>query len=401
MLLNLSILTVLVSIIFGIFNFKNHRNQLYLSGFFLLTSSFGIAHHFVYQENNVFWIAVFFNHLVPFMFLMGPFLLLYIKASLNEESHTKTADIVHFIPAILSFIGTLPYYLQPFENKIEIANQLIKSVNSCRNVNVNLFYDIGQSFVFRTLSCICYAVYSMLLVYRKQLLLNQRNEPITQQEILVIRWLWILLITMFAISSLFLFFAFQAVLYPINDVIDNGYNYYVLSAIIYLIMTLSLFQFPTILYGLVRPNPIRSETEKKNKNVLVSTIKEMVEPKIEVMYYRDGSVKERIALYLKTEKPYTNNQFSVSSIAIVLELSEAEINRCIKKEMHTTFVKLRTDARVTHAIQLLNNKSASRLTIEAIGEQSGFKTRSNFYSAFKEHTGQTPTEYMAKNNIQI
>jgi AraC-like DNA-binding protein len=222
-----------------------------------------------------------------------------------------------------------------------------------------------------------------------------------QQEILIIRWLWILLISMLAISTIFLFFAFQAVLYPLNDVIDNGYNYYVLSSVIYLIMTLSLFQFPTILYGLVRPESIRSETEKKNKNVLVSTIKKIADPKIKVNFYRDGSIKERIALYLKTEKPYTNNQFSLSSIAIVLELSEAEINRCIKKEMHTTFVKLRTDTRVMHAIQLLNNKSASRLTIEAIGEQSGFKTRSNFYSAFKEHTGQTPTEYMAKNNIQI
>jgi AraC-like DNA-binding protein len=335
------------------------------------------------------------------MFLMGPFLLLYVKASLNVESHTKRTDIIHFIPAILSLIGTLPYYLQPFENKIEIANELIQSVNSYRNVNVNLFYDIGQSFVLRTLSCILYALYSMLLVFRKQLLLNQRKEPMNQQEILIIRWLWILLISMLAISTIFLFFAFQAVLYPLNDVIDNGYNYYVLSSVIYLIMTLSLFQFPTILYGLVRPESIRSETEKKNKNVLVSTIKKIADPKIKVNFYRDGSIKERIALYLKTEKPYTNNQFSLSSIAIVLELSEAEINRCIKKEMHTTFVKLRTDTRVMHAIQLLNNKSASRLTIEAIGEQSGFKTRSNFYSAFKEHTGQTPTEYMAKNNIQI
>jgi AraC-like DNA-binding protein len=44
----------------------------------------------------------------------------------------------------------------------------------------------------------------------------------------------------------------------------------------------------------------------------------------------------------------------------------------------------------------LKRGTDSTLTIEAISEQSGFKTRSNFYTAFKEETGLTPTEYAEK-----
>ena len=62
--------------------------------------------------------------------------------------------------------------------------------------------------------------------------------------------------------------------------------------------------------------------------------------------------------------------------------------------MGTKFSKLKSELRIKYALELLKNGSNSLITIEAIGKQSGFKTRSNFYSAFKDETGFTPTEYI-------
>lgn len=59
---------------------------------------------------------------------------------------------------------------------------------------------------------------------------------------------------------------------------------------------------------------------------------------------------------------------------------------------------MRAELRVKHAIDLLNTDAKERLTIEAIGEQSGFKTRSNFYTIFKENTGMTPREFIGVNS---
>jgi len=146
MLLNLSILTILLSIVLGLFNWNKSSNSLFLAGFFFISSSFGIAHHYVFHEKEVFATALLFNHLVPFMFLIGPFILFYVRGALNEERRLKTIDILHFIPAIVSGIGTMPYYMQSLETKLKIAEQLIANLNSLRSIDVNLFYDAGESF---------------------------------------------------------------------------------------------------------------------------------------------------------------------------------------------------------------------------------------------------------------
>ena len=69
--------------------------------------------------------------------------------------------------------------------------------------------------------------------------------------------------------------------------------------------------------------------------------------------------------------------------------------------MKTKFTKLKTELRVEHAKTLLNNSQYSNLTIEGIAQMSGFVTRSNFYSAFKNETGQTPSDYLRNTNTSI
>jgi AraC-like DNA-binding protein len=392
MLLNLSILTILLSIVLGLFNRNKNSNSLFLAGFFFISSGFGIAHHYVFHEKEVFATALLFNHLVPFMFLIGPFILFYVRGALNEERRLKTIDILHFIPAIVSGIGTMPYYMQPLETKIKIAEQLIANLNSLRSIDVNLFYDAGESFFYRTVLCLIYVLYSFYKVFQKQRFFKNRSTPMTRQEKQVMQWLWILLLALLSISFIFLFLALQTAAYSIKEVIAYSYPYYLLSGVIYFIMALSLFQFPNVLYGLVPRESVPEAIEEVEEPPVL--IKKKKEIKKREKPYGEGTVKERMALYLEVEKPYVNSEFSVFSIAIALELSETEVNSCIKNELHTTFVKLRTAARVNHALQLLENKSINRLTIEAIGEKSGFKTRSNFYAAFKEATGLTPTEFI-------
>jgi len=50
--------------------------------------------------------------------------------------------------------------------------------------------------------------------------------------------------------------------------------------------------------------------------------------------------------------------------------------------------------RIEEAKNLLSSEKAKQMTIEAIGSDSGFNTKSAFYRAFKKHTGLTPSDFM-------
>ena len=62
--------------------------------------------------------------------------------------------------------------------------------------------------------------------------------------------------------------------------------------------------------------------------------------------------------------------------------------------MNTRFTKLKSEFRIQHAIELLQDGHNSSITIDGIGIQSGFKTRSYYYEVFKKETGFTPSEYL-------
>jgi AraC-like DNA-binding protein len=56
----------------------------------------------------------------------------------------------------------------------------------------------------------------------------------------------------------------------------------------------------------------------------------------------------------------------------------------------------RNKLRVAHAISLLRDGAHLKTSIEGIAEMSGFKSKSIFYTAFKEEYGTTPSEWIKK-----
>jgi AraC-like DNA-binding protein len=129
---------------------------------------------------------------------------------------------------------------------------------------------------------------------------------------------------------------------------------------------------------------------KEPKNIPADVVNEII-PEEDPLF----ELSEKIITYLNDKKPFLDPEFSISTIAIIMQVPQNHVSYCINTLQSTTFYRLRAELRVKHAISLLQSETKDRLTIEAIGEQSGFKTRSNFYMAFKECTGMTPTEFIS------
>lgn len=388
MLLYLSIFTILISVVLLWYNWKSNKNAICLSLVFILTSFFGIGHYYIVSGSSRFWLAVFYNNFAPFMFLIGPFLYCYVRNTLNDSHSQFKKDWFHFIPAIIALIGTMPYLFQPFEKKLQIADQIIENLDAIKKIDVNLFYTMGESFALRTLAAFIYLLYCIYLLWKSYPSKIKENSVPKRQFLVTFRWLVILLTSLLFIFLSFIILAFKAANSMSSKSIDDGSVLYIIAGFAYCVMSLSLILFPEILYGIPRKNTTNTAKKKKEIN--------KIDPEKDPFF----DLNTAILKHLHEDKPFLKPEFSVSDIALNLKAPQNHISYCITYLMETKFSKLKTELRIQHALELLKKGVNSTLTIEAIGKQSGFKTRSNFYAAFKEATGFTPTEYIEQTNTE-
>lgn len=382
MLLYLSIFTIAISLVLLYYNWSTNKNVLYLTAVFILTSLFGIGHYFMALDDSRFWLAVFYNHFSPFMFLMGPFLYFYVRNTLKGRNTLSKKDWFHFVPATIALIGTIPYAFQPFEKKLVIADQIIRDLDAFKEIEVNLFYDMGQSFALRCILAFVYLIYCLYLILKiHPAAINEKSIP-KKQFMIIYRWLLILLTCLLFLFVSFILLTVQAAHSTPSKTLEDGYALYVISGIAYSVMSFSLLFFPHILYGM--PKRSIPKTQKIKKNIIKRDSRE--DSLLEV--------SNTIETYLVEKKPFLNPDFDISTIAIDLNIPQNQVSDCISIVMKTKFSKLKSKLRILHAVELLKKDTVSKLTIEAIGSKCGFKTRSNFYAAFKTETGVTPTEYI-------
>jgi AraC-like DNA-binding protein len=373
-------------------NWRINRNATYLALFLISVSIYGIAHYFVVYGKSPFWLAIFYNHFTPLMLLVGPLLLFYIRGTLDDTTVLKKTDVFHFIPALIHLIGIIPYCLLPFSEKIQIATTIIHNIDDIVAINTNYFYSTSINFIIRPVLLFGYVVYCMYLIWKRFSVTNfDRNIP-KQQLLISFRWLIILVVSLFFIVVEFLIITYNSLHIKPSVGLINSYPMYILSGVAYFGMSFSLLLFPNILYGIPKRIVVKEKNKKVKLKKQIDSIQDERAPLEEDPFYE---LSESIKVYLEKERPYLNADFSLSDIALAMQVPQNHVSYCINTLMQTKFSTLKSDLRINYATELFSGKLNESFTVEGIAQQSGFKTRANFYSAFKEKTGMTPTEFIA------
>lgn len=89
-----------------------------------------------------------------------------------------------------------------------------------------------------------------------------------------------------------------------------------------------------------------------------------------------------------------SQEFALERLAYLTGVSERKVSKCLNDTMNTNFISEVQKSRIREACRLFEDVEANgRLTIEAISDMVGFKSRSNFVQVFKKITGLTPSQY--------
>jgi len=104
----------------------------------------------------------------------------------------------------------------------------------------------------------------------------------------------------------------------------------------------------------------------------------------------DACVK-KLESIMHDEKLYQNEKLSLAVVAETMAMSTHQLSELINVHFGKSFSRYIRELRIEAAKQLLIDEPDA--SILAIGMETGFKSQSNFYAAFKEITGLSPGDF--------
>lgn len=352
---------ILQGIIFAIvvlFNKKyTHKSNFYLAA---LISSFSLNNLQFYCADIGLYDSVFFYNYVfiPFCLVIPVFFYLYIVKSLYPENKITFKQKLLFVPFYIGLFFCVLY-------KIFVGLNYREEV-------LNFFYPIPNIIEFLA---IIFNQIIYVIVFFKIKKFEKRNNEFTLDSIKIkLNWLKKIVVFLFGLTFIWLFLMLKTV------IIDTKVNFYPLwigiSILTYWLGYIGIYKF-----GIIEE---RKNLKKYSKETKAS---------YSIVEKQKSSHIITFEHLIINQKRFLDSDLTLDIIAEELSLSKSYLSRIINAELGTGFVEYVNTLRVEEAKSYLLNPDFSNYTLESIGIEAGFNSKSAFYSSFKKITGLTPSEF--------
>ncbi len=398
MILYISLFTLFLSLSQSVYNFRVNKNALYLTGFLIPMSLLGLLHYYNMNSDNVFGLAIMYGHFMPIYYLAGPMLFFYVRGTLLDTSRLQWWDFLHFIPFIVGLISIFPYYFVSFESKLEMCTRLISDINFYKTNTISWLFDNSVNLIVRFLSLLLYSLAGTFLLFR-YLYQQRRMISASRNKKIITLWLFLLIVLTIGIAMNYLHYLYS--FYATNVFTKETANSITMNSIAgisFSLIPIILICFPRILYGLPLAKTIQENWLEKTPKT--SMFGEQKKSEIDENHAFFENLSQTILEYLQKEKPFTDNDFSISILAEKLNLPKHHLYYCFNSVLNTKFTTVRTQMRVDYAKECLLNGDLDRLSMEGIWSKSGFSSKTNFFVSFKEITQMTPLDFIKLHDLK-
>lgn len=310
------------------------------------------------------WFLVFFIHLLigiyregnqtnireiliwTIGFLHGPFFLMYAKVTFNIR--LNRTDLLHFLPFLVFafFSAYVPLHSETLWEIIILIAKLI--------------------------SLTFYPLYILYLFYQKLVFLKENCE---NNSVLELSWIKI-------IAFLFLISTGVSIMRLIIE-LSVGVSYFEFLDVLRYVILVTVIGFYGLKYGVVYKPELFNDfisDEKKYKHSPLNTSQII-------------KLRNVIDLFFQENEAHLNSDFSLADLSKSLNIPKHHLSQIINSEMNTTFYNLINTKRVEYAKGKLTAGNMSNLTLEGLGYESGFNSKSAFFHHFKKITGKTPGQF--------
>ena len=304
----------------------------------------------------------------PFRYMYVPVLFLYILSITKRDFHFKKVYLFHFIPFLLfSVLTILRFHIKSADTLREILRADSLLIFEWLDFD---FLDYTQFFIYAAVSLV------VLSQYRKEI----KNVYSTIEHI-NLAWLNFVLFGFIGWKSL----RFLALVLWLTIGNSNiGTFLYITAEAVFLIFVSLMF-----LKGIKQPAIFSgyNENESRGKYEKTSLVDEVKE-----------TYKNKLLLYMETQKPYLESSLCLNDLAEKVAIPPHHISQVLNACLNQNFFDFINSYRIKESRRLLSEQGPDKKTILEILYQTGFNSKSVFNTAFKKHTGMTPTQFRKLNN---
>ena len=293
-------------------------------------------------------------------FLQMPILYFYVLSVCYSDFKLKAKHLLHAIPFVLANLLLIPRF---YTKDADYLFELWKDYNSIYEL-VLIHFSIHTQFIV-------YILLFFLILKRYKTLYHQNfSDTATKTH----EWL-------------FQFTLVSAILHTVV-IIKSVLKY---TSVASFSSTMQLI-VSILALGVICWYVLKALKHPDLFNAVNSSL-EVIPEKLSVNRESKNEKIEQLSSFMASEKPYLNPSLSIRNLADQMEMNARELSILINQSLNQHFFDFVNEYRINEAKQLLKDSSQKELTVLEILYKVGFNSKSSFNTAFKKHTGTTPTQF--------
>ncbi len=355
--------------------FNKRRHNLYLAMFFLfqmLSESGGLIKDVTLydpltQQFSGVSPLVYFPGL-PLNYLVFPFLYLYMVATTDSSFKLKARHLLHTLP----FVAVAAFVAGEYRSKGIIALIMIAKYNNSLFIRQDYYnfrlLHLVQVFIYLSLC------FWQLAVHRKRLTATSGPDNDVKFQ-----WLRLFIYSLFGWGLLnmisLIVYNLNFAHYPISYIFAYGTYLAIMSVV---------FVRALVQREFLQPDRVQKISKYEKNRIGTKQLENYL---------------NTILNYMDEQRPYLDPEISIKDFSDATGISSHTISQVLNTCLQQNFYDFINSYRIKVSRQLLSQTEKGEKTVTEILFESGFNSKSTFNSAFKKHTGMTPSEYKERETL--
>lgn len=365
----------------------------FLGGTLLIYSLFFLTYGLWFEFKLVLKYPHVLRSFSPILFLAGPFFYFSIRNLVYGKTGFKKGDWIHFLPALIHFAELMPLYSLPVAEKLKIAGKVLSEEGGLSLYAHGLIPGVWMDLV-RLVLIFSYLSYSMYLVFKvNPVLLEQLKQEKFKN------WVYGTLVFFGTIQFFYLIQYVHIVQFFFTGVSFPELRIFLVILMLLSILFFNIYNFFNWELNIELSMPVsvmgieQGSIDVSDHYLPSPQLQVRLDSKEETSKFNVEEFREKLTRLLDEDQIFLKPGLLVSDFSKELGLAKKYLPETLDKIYGKGFKELINQYRVSYAKEKIENGYLDLFTLESLGKEAGFNSRTTFFNAFKKELNVSPSEY--------